>query len=181
MLIILILLIHATTRQQWNASWPSIRSRRVLANPEHSRICNCRCRFTIFDTGNMAATRRQTRVPTRFMCPCRVAGDSHNGKCSEFVRFFGSFLTARKHIHCCLVVACINRILQNNPQYQLGRSVSYGFDRRTTNQRYLLRKATYNLKFGYIPFKEIHTVSSVSRHIYVTFRIAYIVAWPYAA
>ena len=25
-------------------------------------------------------------------------------------------------------------ILQNNPQYQLGRSVSYGFDRRTTNQ-----------------------------------------------
>ena len=25
-------------------------------------------------------------------------------------------------------------ILQNNPQYQLGRSVSYGFDRRTTIQ-----------------------------------------------
>ena len=32
-------------------------------------------------------------------------------------------------------------ILQNNPQYQLGRSVSYGFDRRTTNQPVFFAKS----------------------------------------
>ena len=42
MLIILILLIHATTRQQWNASWQSKR-RRNGTNSEHSH-CGCRPR-----------------------------------------------------------------------------------------------------------------------------------------
>ena len=32
-------------------------------------------------------------------------------------------------------------ILQNNPHYQLGRSVSYGFDRRTTNQPVFFAKS----------------------------------------
>ena len=32
-------------------------------------------------------------------------------------------------------------ILQNNPQYQLRRSVSYGFDRRTTNQPVFFAKS----------------------------------------
>ena len=32
-------------------------------------------------------------------------------------------------------------ILPNNPQYQLGRSVSYGFDRRTTNQLVFFAKS----------------------------------------
>ena len=32
-------------------------------------------------------------------------------------------------------------ILQNNPQYQLGRSVSYGFDRRTTIQPVFFAKS----------------------------------------
>ena len=42
MLIILILLIHVTTRQQWNASWQSKR-RRSGTNSEHSH-CDCRSR-----------------------------------------------------------------------------------------------------------------------------------------
>ena len=42
MLIILILLIHVTTRQQWNASWQSKR-RRNGTNSEHSH-CGCRPR-----------------------------------------------------------------------------------------------------------------------------------------
>ena len=65
-------------------------------------------------------------------------------------------------------------ILQNNLQYQLGRSVSYGFDRRTTNQPVFFAKSHVQLeirgifpltvKFHSFLIREIDLVPTCPQH-----------------
>ena len=59
------------------------------------------------------------------MCPCEN-GDTQQ---VTYIRFSAGYFPSTDSGGDRFAL-----ILQNNPQYQLRRSVSYGFDRRTTNQ-----------------------------------------------
>ena len=87
-----------------------------------------------FTKGNETG-RDSTRRASLPMCPCEN-GDTQQVTYSVLGCSFK--YEDRRRIFRLYHFALI---LQNNPQYQLGRSVSYGSDRRTTNQPVFFAKS----------------------------------------
>ena len=77
--------------------------------------------------------------PRRASLPCaRVKTVKHS---KLHIRFSDAHLNTKTVDGYSGYIYHFALILQNNPQYQLGRSVSYGFDRRTTNQPVFFAKS----------------------------------------
>ena len=75
----------------------------------------------------------------RASLPCaRVKTVKHS---KLHIRFSDAHLNTKTVDGFTVLIILPFLILQNNPQYQLRRSVSYGFDRRTTNQPVFFAKS----------------------------------------